>query len=173
MSETIERLDYTKAPPGYRLVRDVDGFLFIDAGGKRHASAMHNLGGGWREDFALARAWAHYKREHDPPGFTVRGFRFGAGWVADVAVGIKPTAESTLVLVDDNGAVFVDACAARVYAWAWHDRRHALAERDRALRPHLPESITGYLAMSDDDCKLAEAIIADDERRRRRQEASN
>ena len=157
MSETIERLDYTKAPPGYRLVRDVDGFLFIDAGGKRHASAMHNLGGDWREDFALARAWAHYKREHDPPGFTVRGFRFGAGWVADVAVGIKPTAESTLVLVDDNGAVFVDACAARVYAWAWHDRRHALSLRDEARLGFPIFTMAGYLALTDAQVEHAEA----------------
>lgn len=168
MTSAVERLDYTKAPPGYRVGRN--GFSLYAQDGE-HVRIVTRIASSTAE--ALAAAWSHYKREHDPPGFTVRGFRFGAGWVADVAVGIKPTAESTLVLVDDNGAVFVDACAARVYAWAWHDRRHALAERDRALRPHLPESITGYLAMSDDDCKLAEAIIADDERRRRRQEASN
>ena len=168
MTSAVERLDYTNAPPGYRVGRK--GFILYAQDGE-HVRIVARIASSTAE--ALAAAWAHYKREHDPPGFTVRGFRFGAGWVADVAVGIKPTAESTLVLVDDNGAVFVDACAARVYAWAWHDRRHALAERDRALRPHLPESITGYLAMSDDDCKLAEAIIADDERRRRRQEASN
>ena len=44
MSETIERLDYTKAPPGYNIVSDVDGYLFRDKGGNMYRSAGHQVG---------------------------------------------------------------------------------------------------------------------------------
>ena len=132
MSEAIERLDYTKAPPRYRLVRDVDGFLFIDASGKRHASAMHNLGGDWREDFALARAWAQYKREHDPPGMRTRPWG-GGGWAVCYRLGVEQVPGPRSVIVQDDGSMWASETDARAAAWAWYDRRLAIAAGFDAL----------------------------------------
>ena len=102
---------------------------------------MHNLGGDWREDFALARAWAHYKREHDPPH-------------------LHPNDSS-----ERMAAAFSSPVAEwRASGWIWHDRRHALAEHDKR-RCSRVVPFSEYLAMTDADCKLAEFLVADAERR--------
>lgn len=71
---------------------------------------------------ALAAAWAHYKTKQDPPGMLVShklkapALEWWAAWV----------------FLDGSGRclrVAVGAEAeARAAAWAWHDRRYALAE---------------------------------------------
>ena len=155
MSETIERLDYTKAPPGYNIVSDVDGYLFRDKGGNMYRSAGHHLGGDWRKDVALVKAWSHYKREHDPPGMMVEEVESEApeidGWGFTVG--------------NQQWSADWNKVEARAAAWTWHDRRHTLAERDKALHPNVKAAFADYLAMSDADCDLAEKILTNDERR--------
>jgi hypothetical protein len=53
---------------------------------------------------------------------------------------------------------------ARSAAWAWHDRRHALALRDKAAHQNVKATMAEYLAMTDADCDVAGKLIAADER---------
>lgn len=56
---------HIEPPPNYHLIEGIDGFVFHDAQGRRHAAAMQNLGHGWSKDTALARAWRHYEAHRD------------------------------------------------------------------------------------------------------------
>ncbi len=113
--DTIERLDYSKPPPGYRVSPpEDDGLSFAD-----HAEAMSDC-------------WMEYKAEHDPPGMEV------FCWPKEKASD-PPTAWCVALRGKVHFAAFTepepDACRpnaeteARMVAWAWHDRRHALAAR--------------------------------------------
>ena len=147
MSETIERLDYTKAPPGYNIVSDVDGYLFRDKGGNMYRSAGHHLGGDWRKDVALVKAWSHYKREHDPPGMMVEEVESEApeidGWGFTVG--------------NQQWSADWNKVEARAAAWAWHDRRLALSLRDEARLGFPIFTMAGYLALTDAQVEHAEA----------------
>lgn len=161
----IPRLNYSKPPPGYTIVGDADepqvrsglalssrdsGWVWVQ--GSITDGAPRCIGtNSWAE--ALAATWADYKAHNDPPGLDVAetndddadgwGFTVGnAVWSADW-----------------------DEAEARAAAWTWHDRRHTLAERDKALHPNVKAAFADYLAMSDADCDLAEKILTNDERR--------
>ena len=137
MSETIERLDYTKAPPGYNIVSDVDGYLFRDKGGNMYRSAGHHLGGDWRKDVALVKAWSHYKREHDPPGMMVEEVESVRAAILLLGLPIAMLDELEAPEIDGWGFTIGNQqwsadwnkVEARAAAWAWHDRRLALAAR--------------------------------------------
>jgi hypothetical protein len=112
-----ERLDYSWPPAGYTLHGEhewsVDSTGYWGSNGTDADSRKHT---------GLTRAWTHFKANSDPPGLTeifqcagrvdgkvVRGWKFRFGIASDEAL-------------------YPDREAARAAAWAWHDRRHALAE---------------------------------------------
>lgn len=68
MSETIERLDYTKAPPGYA----VEEIPAIERASERDKRWRARSGGAyadrWTEAEAVSAAWTHYRNRTDPPG---------------------------------------------------------------------------------------------------------
>lgn len=110
----IERLDYSKPPPGYT----ADGQWWshppdepskvVFLGGYVDARNVARVA---PDDGALAAAWAHYKASNDP----VLGGHAG-GWAFDFLDG------------DARGS-FTLHTGARAAAWAWYDRRLALAEK--------------------------------------------
>jgi hypothetical protein len=144
----VEMLDFTKPPPGYRI------------SGPPSQKAQ--------TDAAIVGAWGTYKREHDPPGmwseweaddkhFDPMGdgdwtvdFANTDGFRINAAHGRHPSS---------GGPEF-----ARSAAWAWHDRRHALALRDKAAHQNVKATMAEYLAMTDADCDVAGKLIAADER---------
>lgn len=104
------RLDFSKPPPGYAIVEDAHGFLFIDGGGDRHESAMHGLGHAWRRDTALTKAWNHFVRGHVPPNMRVDqgadsrwGFSYGGG--------------------PNRGGPYMSHADALAVAWDWYTDR--------------------------------------------------
>ena len=106
----IERLDYSKPPPGYRVGRK--GFCLYAQEGE-HVGIVTRIASSTAE--ALAAAWAHYKAEHDPPGMDVleTNDEYADGWCFTVGEMLWSAEWSE-----------VDARAA---AWAWYDHRHAFA----------------------------------------------
>lgn len=150
----VVRLDFGKAPPGYAVGRDVDGYLFIDAGKIRHSSALHNLGGDWREDVALSRAWAHYKAANDPPGmwtdWEADDKHFAPDGPGEWSFGTyAPDGRSMIESLGENDRD--NRCYVRAKAWAWHDRRHALAARLEGEGVQL-DMWPAALAWTDDEC---------------------
>jgi len=151
----VQRLDYGKPPPGHTICGDADepqvragialssrdsGWVWLpgpDSGGQQRVIGVRS----WEE--ALADAWTHYKASHDPPGIVVIRVADDDRFAPD---GDPP---GRLVFGDEaDGDVrkvaawlLVEVClerwhdgyktttAARAAAWAWHDRRLALAER--------------------------------------------
>jgi len=115
-TETVERLDYSRLPPDYWVEQDA-GDPPSDAWGAylrplwTHETEWESAWLAHRED-ALAAAWAHYKERHDPPGMAVHHISW---WVDGY--------------LEETGGDGESHAAARVAAWAWHDRRLALAER--------------------------------------------
>jgi hypothetical protein len=78
---------------------------------------------GATETDALAAAWAHHKAEHDPPGMQV------FVWPKEKASD-PPTAWCVALRGKVHFAAFEGAegeTTARAAAWAWHDRRRAIA----------------------------------------------
>jgi hypothetical protein len=123
---TAERLDYSKPPPKYTAAGSMwshphrtERGGFVDA----RPVAMYAAG----EAAALAAAWAHYKAEHDPPGFLITGDEEADAGGPGCAAWLLPdglAAVGSAVGYHDGYTATADARAA---AWAWHDRRHALA----------------------------------------------
>lgn len=137
MTTTIERLDYSKPPPGYEIYSDwfndgdspdaagVGGalpteywqqwqWLFVDSDDDCGDWFAEEDGGAAA---AIASAWAHYKAANDPPGLEVFAHPSGGavfGYERDGYPEQSPGGWST-------------QAEARAAAWAWHDRRLALA----------------------------------------------
>jgi len=117
----VKRLDRTRPPPGYTLTPSC-GVWVADERGEliREDESFDD------EASAIAAAWAHYEREHDPPGLETwedpeyGWWFFGLGsdfeWYADLQA--KTGARQ------NPGAERKDARAA---AWAWYWRRVAVA----------------------------------------------
>ena len=120
----IPRLNYSKPPPGYTIVGDADepqvrsglalssrdsGWVWVQ--GSITNGAPRCIGtNSWAE--ALAATWADYKAHNDPPGFSRGG--------------------AALICWPGNGVLVMFARpriqASRTAAWAWYDRRDALAD---------------------------------------------
>lgn len=104
MSEqTVERLDFTGPPPGFKI--DTRGWTVV-ATGRRGWLGFHATG-----LTPLTYAWSTYKAENDPPGMRSRG--------AQVFVGAR-------LVATQNGWTRAQARGA---AWAWYERRLALVTR--------------------------------------------
>jgi hypothetical protein len=117
MTETTEvaRLDYSKPPPGYRIDEqdgEFDWYVGDDVSPDNGNASLITT-----EADALREAWEDYKAEHDPPGLDVGEIEEEApendGWCFTVGC--------------DSWSADWDEAEARTAAWAWHDRRHALA----------------------------------------------
>jgi len=112
---TVERLDFSKPPPGYELttscgvwVSDPDGELI------REDESFAD------EDDALAAAWAHHEARDDPPGMwagQARGEHEGG-----YGFGLMGRHDHQHALEAD----FERIDEARAAAWAWYKRRLAL-----------------------------------------------
>jgi len=118
---SIARLDRTQPPPGYTLTPSC-GVWVADEGGALIREDESFDG----EASAIAAAWTHYEREHDPPGLETwedpeyGWWFFGLGsdfeWYADLQA--KTGARQ------NPGAERKDARSA---AWAWYWRRAVVA----------------------------------------------
>lgn len=129
----VPRLDYSKTPSGYGEIRAVgfeDG-TFWSIG---HESGLGFRGGETAD--VLAAAWVHYKAHNDPPGMCV------FVWPREKA-GDPPTAWCVALHGQPHFTAFTepeaDACRpdvetqVRAAAWAWYDRRLAIAAGFDAL----------------------------------------
>lgn len=101
----IQRLDYGEPPPGYQVGQGSEAQWYwvrgpVDGEGHRGDIALG-------EDAALTAAWTHVKVHHDPPGV----YRCG------------PLA---LYITFGPG---LPQLLSRTEAWAWYDRRLALAAK--------------------------------------------
>jgi len=99
----IQRLDYSKPPPGYTVCFEDSSGANGDGPPLWWYGAPHYLASMGSEAEALATAWAHYKAHNDPQGLTVMSFRACALGLPD------PAAHDS--------------------AWAWYDRCLALWEK--------------------------------------------
>lgn len=114
----IPRLDYSKPPLGHTIAWRTHGareWSFKSPEGirlPRPANGCDDLAEYTTQRLALAAAWDHYKAHNDPPGMLL--------WVA--------------AMLRERWAG--EVAALRPAAWAWHDRRHALADklRDEDIR---------------------------------------
>lgn len=117
MLTDAEMLDYGKPPPGWSPIHACgyeDGTFYRCMRG----------GTGYRGETieeVKAAAWAHYKTEHDPPGMRV----IGTGDADQTFAGVRHFFLSHTGQAENSAA----RAEARVVAWAWHDRRLALAGR--------------------------------------------
>lgn len=121
---TIERLDYSKAPPGYAVTESCGWWPADDAGELVREDESFDT-----EADALTAAWAHYKAKHDPPGCCIGLVMKGQGATERGSYCVDFGASEAFAVPAWKGGK-VDAGArlvARAAAWAWHDRRHALA----------------------------------------------
>lgn len=143
MTEETARLDYSKPPSEYAeaLARplvacgsdiDVKKLEADLADWKR--SGMLLVPAGTKVSFpSLAEMWAHHKAHNDPPGMRT-------AWSTGDAV--TPLPLEALV-------------EARAKAWAWHDRRHALA-----ARLTLQDAWPRCLRWTDSECDQVDRWIA-------------
>lgn len=100
----------------------------------------------------IANAWDGYKHRYDPPGLELWQTRLRGGGV-DQEVWVFSGAGAK-VGID----WFVEKAEARVAAWAWHDRRHALVKalEDEGLQIPLWPAL---LTRTDDDCAACESWL--------------
>ena len=145
-------LDYSKPPPGY-----VEDFA-------RRVGDFGVAVGWWvngrcykTEAKALAAAWAHYKAEHDPPGLTEI---FGCGGLVDGGV-VRGLKFRFGIASDEK--FYPDRAAARAAAWAWHDRRHAIAvdiEEQTGGQVDAGALLSKIIAWTEAECTDVEAYAA-------------
>ncbi len=119
---TIQRLDYSKPPPGYTVRFEDSSGANGDGPPLWWYGAPHCLASMGSEAEALAAAWAHYKAHNDPPGMwsgQARGEHPGGYGYALMESSHEHPLEADFERIDD----------ARAAAWAWYDRRLALTSR--------------------------------------------
>ena len=115
----VPRLDYSKPPPGYSTWTYKGATLYQAPNGEQIGPR--------------SAAWAHYKAHNNPPGMRSDSYGYGQDTVAQ-----------TWWVMHNLEA---DADAARAAAWAWYDRRLALADRlvvqfHEDQRPAWPHCLT-------------------------------
>ncbi len=155
MTQETAWLDYTKPPPGYRVGRN--GFSLFAQDGE-HVRIVTRIASSTAE--ALAAAWSHYKREHDPPGVEV------FVWPKEKASD-PPTAWCAALRGKVHFAAFEGdkgEAEARAAAWAWHDRRRAIVldidDQTCSGGKHIGAWMAIALAWTDDECAEVEAYAA-------------
>lgn len=145
----IERLDYSKPPPGY-VVEETPA----DERHEPHLVARAHCDVAYAErrtlQEALAAAWVHYRNRNDPPGMRV----IGTGDGDQTFAGVRHFFLSHTG-IDDNASARREARAA---AWSWHDRRHAIAGR-LTLQDAWPRC----LRWTDAECDQVDRWIANGE----------
>lgn len=113
----IQRLDYSKPPPGYTVCFEDSSGANGDGPPLWWYGAPHYLASMGSEAEALAAAWAYHKAHNDPPWLRV-SYVLTVGWI---------------VMVEEPKRLHihteVSAASARTAAWAWHDRRLTLAAK--------------------------------------------
>lgn len=126
----VARLDRTQPPPNWLAFYSADGPWWRAApydgehDGEQYATRRA----------AIAAAWAHYEREHDPPGMRVVG-RGGLSYNWDVWPRIgKATVEGPGLDASRDPCVVRPRphhreALARAAAWAWYWRRREVADR--------------------------------------------
>lgn len=108
---SVAQLDFTKPPPGYEPHPFPAGMTVLET---------QQMG----EAEALAAVWAHFKTHNGPPGMVVQWFRNRIG----IGNG-EWTVSDAKRLVWTRRYDCRDEGRGEARAWAWHDRRHALADR--------------------------------------------
>lgn len=156
--ETVARLDYTQTPPGLYVRPDMRGAFGPHPNGPgyefgdRTFSSQSFL----TESEALAAAWSRHKGLHDPPGLEVR-------WLGERArYGVFPQGRYEQHVAEARSPE--EALAA---AWAWYDRRLALAGK-LAVRGDFDAARTGscpwwphILTWSDEEVAAVERWLVD------------
>ncbi len=110
----VQRLDRTQPPPGYEVV-GTGGASWAKRPRPARWSVRLNgqhLQFEQTKTWGIAAAWAHYEREHDPPGMWARLDSSTGGGLWGVGSWWFTTSAEA---------------AARAAAWAWYWRRAALA----------------------------------------------
>lgn len=156
----VARLDRNERPEGYIIRPTSFAYCFIDPTGNAHASSMDAHGHGWSRDTALERAWAHYEREHNPPGMWVESGGFAEDDVVFWGVGHERDV--------DNATASTSYEAARAAAWAHYWKRLELVRRMEALtdpryRLQAPGAWPEVLAWSDEQVSQVEKDLAEAE----------
>lgn len=144
-TDTPERFDRSKPPPGYMIVSaDSQCFRWITA--RAHGEPCENA------DQAIHLAWNRHEDEHYPPGMQV------FVWPKE-----KASDPPTSWCIAPHGKRYVAERAtepeARAAAWAWYWRRVAvvtLAERAGCKVPAWPD----VLALSDEAVARVERTFA-------------
>ena len=103
----VPQLDYSKPPPGFRI-----------SGPPSHSE---------HTQAAIRDAWAYYKTDNDPPGFLVTGDEAADDGSGGNAAWLLP--ERVLLAGDGYHGGYATTSSARTAAWAWYDRRLALAAK--------------------------------------------
>lgn len=118
IASSLALLDYSGAPPGWRLDA-VCGWAYEER------SPGSN---GRRCPFDVA--WTHYKAEHSPPGMWC-GFSRGAHEMetCSLRAGVSACGARWELMLDLRVPFKGYLAKCRAWAWAWHDRRHGLARR--------------------------------------------
>jgi len=149
-AEGIERLDYTKAPRGYRIDFSEGSWWASDPADQ----VVEPLGDS--ADAACAAAWAAYKIHNDPPGMPVDYVDAPPGWW------VYTTAAGGLLCLSRHDA----KATARHAAWARHDRRLALwrklADAEVLTRQFIADDLwPAILSWSDDQVAEVERWLID------------
>jgi hypothetical protein len=162
----IEMLDYSKPPPGYEVAEDLSvprvtwGWCRLEQNGRWEAD-----GGFSSRAEAVAAAWAHCKVKHDPPGCSIGLVMSGQGATTrgDFVIDWGDRQGSSVPAYKGKSQRAGAYQEARAAAWAWHDRRHALA-RDIADQigksDGAAELLAAFLRWTDDECAEVEAYAA-------------
>lgn len=132
MSTNVERLDFTKPPPGYTAngplwslpregqeLKDYER-SFVGPAPKSTVARYAANGNG------LAVAWVHYKERHDPPGLSVGCYGGSVFWVHDAAGSPLLGPFACGASGDERRGSEIRA---RTAAWAWYERRVTLVDR--------------------------------------------
>ncbi len=133
----VPRLDYSKPPPGYSTWTYKGATLYQAPNGEQIGPR--------------SAAWAHYKAHNDPPGLSAsEGIDIDDDWHGadlpwvvsydprlssdpDVQQALRELPLSNVFWVECTGALFGTEELARAAAWAWYDRRLAIAAGFDAL----------------------------------------
>lgn len=145
----VEKLDFSKPPPGYEVAVDGEFSEFAGGGetwgwtsedGKCHGSICES------EEEAIDEGWEDFKAHSDPPGLEVYHEPEGQLGVWMVRA------------LDEAGhfADFRSETEARAAAWAWYERRLALVERLEGEGVQL-DMWPAALVWTDEECGECEA----------------